>query len=69
MSKNNSQALVPVESQVAIRNAAGFWAENPPRAETYDRKDRLQDKIGAVTRCFSFMRKHSGETTPADVER
>ncbi len=69
MSENNSQALVPVESQVAIRNAVGFWAESSTRAETYDRKDKLQDKIGAVTRFFAFARKHPGEVTPADVER
>jgi len=69
MTENDSQALVPVDSAAAIRSAISFWAEATTRAETFDRTFKLQDKIQAVSKFFSFTGKHPGEITPADVQR
>ena len=69
MTENDSQALVPVDSAAAIRSAISFWAEATTRAETFDRTFKLQDKIQAVSKFFSFTGKHPGEITPADVQK
>jgi integrase len=60
-------ALVLSNSSVAIRNAVGFWAEATTRAEAYDRKDKLKDKVQVVTGFFAFTGKHPVDVTPADV--
>lgn len=55
------------DSLIAIRNAIGLWAEATTRAEVYDRKDKLKDKIQVVTGFFTFTVKHPAAVTPADV--
>ena len=69
MSENDSQVLVQIASEAAIRTAISFWAESSTRAETFERPYKLQDKIQAVTRFFAFAEKHPGEITPEDVRR
>lgn len=67
MSENQSQSLIQVDSLAAINNAISFWAESTTRSETFDRQSKLQDKIGAVAKFFSFAGKHPGEVTAEDV--
>ena len=62
-----SQALAAPDPAVAMRNAAALWAEQNTRPETIDRKDKLKDKISAVTSFFDFADKHPGEVRPEDV--
>ncbi len=69
MTENDSQALVPADSGVAIRSAVEFWAEATTRSETFDRPDKLRDKIQAVSSFFAFSEKAPDQITPADVQR
>jgi integrase/recombinase XerD len=69
MTENDSQALVLADSGAAIRNAVQFWAEATTRSETFDRSDKLQDKIQAVSTFFAFSEKAPDQITPADVLR
>ena len=67
MTENDSQALALVESAAVIRNAVQFWAEATTRSETFDRSDKLRDKIQAVSSFFNFSVKAPDRITPADV--
>src|SRR5438045_3321440 len=67
MTENDTQALVVVDSGVAIRNAVQFWAEATTRSETFDRPDKLRDKIQAVSSFFAFSEKAPDRITPEDV--
>ncbi|HVE74605.1 MAG TPA: tyrosine-type recombinase/integrase [Mycobacteriales bacterium] len=67
--QSESQALAPVDSEVALRHAVSLWAEQNTRPETFDRPDKLKDKITAVTSFFDFARKHPGDVKPGDVSR
>lgn len=69
MTENDSQALVQADSTAAIRHAVEFWAEATTRAETFDRPDKLQDKIQAVSSFFAFLEKAPDHITPEDVQR
>jgi integrase len=71
MDLNQSQALVlnSLETGKALNNAIFLWAGKTTRPETWDREDKLQDKIAVVRRFFTFAEKHPGEVTPGDVER
>lgn len=62
-----NEALALSDSGLAIRNAVVFWAEATTRAEVYDRKDKLKDKVQVVTGFFAFTDKHPADVTPADV--
>lgn len=62
-----NEALALSDSGQAIRNAVGLWAEATTRAEVYDRKDKLKDKVQVVTGFFAFIGKHPADVTPADV--
>jgi len=64
-----SQALAAPDPAAAIRNAATLWAEANTRPETLERRDKLKDKISAVTSFFEFSGKHPGDATPEDVSR
>jgi integrase len=64
-----SQALAAPDTAVAIRNAVMLWAEQNTRPETLERKDRLKDKVSAVTSFFDFVGQHPGDVTPEDVSR
>jgi hypothetical protein len=52
-----SGALSAPDPAAALRNAATLWAEANTRPETLDRRDKLKDKISAVTSFSSF---HAG---------
>jgi integrase/recombinase XerD len=67
MTENDTQALVIVDSGAAIRNAVQFWAEATTRSETFDRPDKLRDKIQAVSSFFAFSEKAPDQITPDDV--
>jgi integrase len=67
MSEKSAQALIQADTAAAIHNAISFWAESTTRSETFDRLSKLQDKIGAVTRFFSFSGKHPDEITTEDI--
>jgi integrase len=62
-----SQAIaVPV---AGLLNAVTLWAEANTRPEVLDRKDKLRDKVSAVTSFFEFAAKHPADITPEDVAR
>lgn len=65
--QTENEALALSNSGLAIRNAVGLWAEATTRAEVYDRKDKLKDKVQVVTGFFAFTGKHPADVTPADV--
>lgn len=67
MNDQDTQALVRLDSLVALRNAIQFWADSSTRAETYDRRDKLRDKIQVVTGFFAFVEKHPGDVNAEDV--
>lgn len=67
MSEGAAQALALADPQVAIRSAVSLWAEQNTRPETLDRKDKLRDKVQAVTSFFDVAGKHPGEVTTEDV--
>jgi integrase len=67
MSEKVSEALARLDSDLALRNAIHLWAEQNTRPETYDRKDKLKDKIQVVSDFFSFTRKHPDEVLTTDV--
>ncbi|MBA3713764.1 MAG: tyrosine-type recombinase/integrase [Pyrinomonadaceae bacterium] len=69
MSDNSMQALAKLDTDLAIRNAIGFWAESSTRTETYDRRDKLQDKIQVVSKFFAFAGKHPGEVKPEHIAK
>lgn len=56
------------DSGVALHNAIRLWASNHTRPETWQREDKLRDKIAVVGRFFAFIDKHPGEITPTDVD-
>lgn len=63
------QDFAALDPAAALRNAILLWAEQNTRAETLDRKDKLSDKVQAVTSFFNFAAKHPGDVTPEDVSR
>ncbi len=67
MTTNSSQALTPVDAAATISRAISFWADSTTRPETFERDDKLKDKIQAVSTFFAFLGKHPGEITPEDV--
>jgi integrase len=64
-----TQALTTLDPSAAIRNAITLWAEANTRPETLDRRDKLRDKVQAVTSFFDFAAKHPGDIRPEDVSR
>ena len=64
-----SGALVPLDTDPALRNSILLWAEQNTRPETYDRSDKLKDKVSAVLAFFKFAGKHPGDIKPEDVAR
>lgn len=69
MPNDAGQSLAKLSTDIAIRNAVQFWAESSTRAETYDRRDKLRDKVRAVTTFLAFAGKHPGEIRAEDVAR
>lgn len=69
MGDDNVQALAKLDSDLAIRNAIRFWAESSTRTETYDRRDKMQDKVQVVGKFFAFVGKHPGEVKPEHVAK
>jgi integrase len=67
MSEEQSQALVRADTEAALSTAILFWAESSTRTETFERASKLQDKMQAVKRFFTFTGKHPGEVRPEDV--
>lgn len=65
--QTEKESLALSDSLVAICNAIDLWSEATTRAEVYDRKDKLKDKIQVVTGFFAFTKKHPADVTPADV--
>jgi integrase len=61
------QSLVSADVGLALHNAIQLWAEANTRMETYDRKDKLRDKIQVVTGFFIFAGKHPADVLPMDV--
>src|SRR5215216_5277548 len=61
------QSLVSADAGLALRNAIQLWAEANTRMETYDRKDKLRDKIQVVIGFFIFAGKHPADVLPMDV--
>jgi len=71
MDINDTQSLMLSSPEMgkALANAIALWAGGTTRPETWDREDKLQDKIAVVRRFFAFAGKHPGEVTPGDVEQ
>ncbi|MBA3240475.1 MAG: tyrosine-type recombinase/integrase [Acidobacteria bacterium] len=69
VSEGATQALSHPDQEAAIRNAVLLWAEQNTRPEALDRKQKLRDKVSAVTSFFDFSGKHPGEVTPEDISR
>lgn len=70
MSDDSPQAaltLLDNTDPAALRRALTLWAEQTTRAETYDRRDKLGDKIGAVHAFFAFAGVHPLEVRPEHV--
>jgi integrase len=67
MAESEEQFLSPLTPSIALGNAIELWAQSNTRPETVDREDRVKDKLTAVRTFFSFVGKHPGEVTPADV--
>ena len=68
MTESRTGDLVRFDSRLALHNAIQLWAEANTRVETYDRRDKLRDKITIVGGFFAFTGKHPGEVTPTDVQ-
>lgn len=64
-----AQALALPDLSAAIRNAVSIWADQNTRSETLDRKDKLRDKVLAVTSFFDSAGRHPAEVTHEDVAR
>jgi integrase/recombinase XerC len=64
-----SEALSAPDPSAALRNAVALWAEANTRPETLDRKDKLRDKVNAVTSFFHFTGKHPEDVAPEDISR
>ena len=60
-------SLVSFDLGLAIRHALCFWAEATTRSETFERKDKLRDKMAAVSSFFAFSGKDPGAVKPEDV--
>ena len=69
MAESEEQTLTPMTRLTALGNAIELWAQGNTRPETVDRDDKVKDKMTAVRSFFSFIGKHPGEVTPADVAR
>ena len=67
MTESEEQTLTPMTHLTALANAIALWAQGNTRPETVDRDDKVKDKMTAVRTFFSFVGKHPGEVTPADV--
>jgi integrase/recombinase XerD len=64
-----SQVLAAPNPRAALRNAVSLWAEANTRPETLDRREKLRDKVSAVTSFFDFAGKHPGDVTSEDISR
>lgn len=62
-----NETLAVSDSEVAVRNAAELWAKATTRAEVYDRKDKLKDKVQVITCFFAFTGQHPADVTPSNV--
>jgi site-specific recombinase XerD len=69
MATDETQALSVSLQMAALANAIALWAGSTTRAETWAREDKLQEKIAAVGRFFTFIGKHPAAVTPGDVEQ
>ncbi len=69
MAAAETQALVLPPPQTALANALALWAGGTTRPETWERDDKLREKIAVVSRFFAFVGKHPAEVLPEDVER
>ncbi len=69
MAQNPAQSLVKLDLEAALDTAIEIWAEQQTRIESYEREDRIGDKIAVVSRFFAFIGKHPGEVTPPDVQK
>lgn len=69
MAAEQTPALVLKPQETALANALALWAGSTTRAETWAREDKLQEKIAAVSRFFTFTGKHPAQVRPDDVER
>jgi integrase len=67
MAESEEQSLTLKTHLAALGNAIELWAQGNTRPETVDREDKVKDKMTAVRAFFSFIGKHPGEVTPADV--
>lgn len=64
-----NQEIILDDARQAIQNGIRFWADATTRQETFDRRDKLKDKIYAVSSFFAFAEKHPGDITVDDVRR
>lgn len=62
-------ALAARAPVAGLLNAVTLWAEANTRPEVLDRRDKLRDKVSAVTSFFDFAAKHPADITPEDVSR
>src|ERR1700749_4912495 len=62
-------ALVAADGgQLALRTAAGLWAEATTAATTGRREEVIHDKVVAVRDFFDFTGKSPADVTPTDVQ-
>lgn len=62
--------LTPSADQTtALDVAVRLWAEQNTRPETFDRRNKIKDKISAVKAFFEFASKFPNNVTPEDVSR
>ena len=62
-------ALAARAPVAGLLNAVTLWAEANTRPEVLDRRNKLRDKVSAVTSFFEFAAKHPADITPEDVSR
>jgi integrase len=55
------------DRQIALRTAAGLWAEATTAATTQRREEVIHDKVAAVRDFFDFTGKSPAEVMPGDV--
>jgi integrase len=54
--------------QLALKTAAGLWAETTTASTTGRREEVMHDKVAAVRDFFDFTGKSPAEVTPGDVQ-
>ena len=65
---DEKESLVLTRNTPGLEQAIALWASSVTRAETWERDDKLAEKIAVVSRFFTLVGKHPAEVKPGDVE-